>query len=153
HADPHKYLTGSGPKTMEPQTSEVLGLRKFTSPAAPGTRTKYICPMDREAKSDRPGPCPRGARALEPPGAPAAEEASPELKDMARRFWISLILGLPIFVLSMGEMLLGREILPRSVSEGVQALLATVIVVYGGGLFFARAWTSLVQRSPNMFTL
>jgi Cu+-exporting ATPase len=73
---------------------------------------------------------------------------------MSRRFWLGLLLGLPVFVLAMGHMLLGRPLIrTHAVADALQAVLATVVVFYCGWPFFTRAWASLVNRSPNMFTL
>jgi Cu+-exporting ATPase len=110
--------------------------------------------MDPEVVATEPGPCPKCGMALEPRTLLLEEGPNPELADMSRRFWLGLALGLPVFVLAMGHMLLGRPLLPsHAVSEWVQAALTTAVVWYCGWPFFQRAWASVVNRSPNMFTL
>jgi Cu+-exporting ATPase len=109
--------------------------------------------MHPEVVQDHPGSCPKCGMALEPRVPIAAEGPSAEQVEMTRRFWISLVLGLPIFVLTMGEMSTDRHFLPMQVSNWLQLVLASAIVIYGGAPFFERAWASVLARSPNMFTL
>jgi Cu+-exporting ATPase len=100
--------------------------------------------MHPEVIREGPGECPICGMALEPMVATSAEEpANPELADMTRRFWVSAVLTVPVLVLAMGEM--GHA--------WVQLALATPVVLWGGAPFFRRAWASIVNRSPNMFTL
>src|SRR5215475_10837315 len=80
-------------------------------------------------------------------------EQNTELMDMTRRFWLGLLLGIPVLVLAMSEMVTGIALLSSQVNYFVQAILTTIIVRYCGEPFFVRAWTSIVNRSPNMFTL
>ncbi|HEY4184280.1 MAG TPA: heavy metal translocating P-type ATPase [Polyangia bacterium] len=119
------------------------------SPPAPGTI--WVCPMDPEIRQDHPGACPRCGMALEPETATATEEDNPELRAMTRRLVVAAIVTVPLVLLTMMSM--G----PRSALHGLpawlEALLATPVVLWAGGTFFARAWTSLARRSPNMFTL
>lgn len=135
-ADPLKFL--------EPKSSEV-------EQAAPGTI--YTCPMHPEIRQHVSGFCPICGMALEPL---VADETgpNPELIDMSRRFWIGLILAIPVLALSMfGDVLgLDRWIAPRA-SDWVQCLFATPVVLWAGWPFLVRAWASLVTRSLNMFTL
>jgi Cu+-exporting ATPase len=94
--------------------------------------------------------------ALEPLMVTAEEEANPELVDMARRFWLSLVLTTPIFFLTMSEMLPGQplqHLIPAGLLRWGQLLLATPVVLWGGWPFFQRGWISIVNRSLNMFTL
>jgi Cu+-exporting ATPase len=91
--------------------------------------------------------------ALEPVIAAGDEGDSPELRDMTRRFWIGLVLTTPVFVLEMGGHFLDWHLLAGSVSNWVQLLLGTPVVLWAGWPFFVRAWASLVNRSLNMFTL
>ncbi len=117
---------------------------------------EYTCPMHPEIVRDAPGSCPICGMALEPRTLTAREEENPELTDMTRRFWVGLVLTVPVFVMAMGEMLPG-EPLRRFLSPAVQAwsemLLATPVVLWAGWPFFTRMWASFVNRSPNMFTL
>ena len=123
-----------------------LGERRET-PATPGTL--YTCPMHPEIVRDTPGACPICGMALEPKVASLDDAPSAELVDMTRRFWISVGLTLPIFVASMAEMWLP---VPHALVWG-QLVLATPVVLWGGRPFFQRAWTSLITRRLNMFTL
>jgi len=137
--------------------------RKYTGraedrPSAPQPSAKdYTCPMHPEVISDRPGPCPRCGMALEPKAATAdEEEASPELADMTRRFWISLILTIPVFLIAMSEHIPGRPLqdaFSPSVLVWIQLILATPVVIWGGRPFFERGARSIVNLSLNMFTL
>ena len=116
----------------------------------------YTCPMHPEVQREGPGACPKCGMALEPESPTVDEGESTELKDMTRRFWISLILSLPVLALSMGEMVpaldLGRQI-GHSVSGWIQFALATPVVLWAGLPFFERGWQSVLNRSLNMFSL
>jgi P-type Cu+ transporter len=125
------------------------------------TRTEYTCPMHPEIIRAEPGSCPICGMALEPRIVATATEENPELRDMTRRFWVSLVLTTPLLAIAMGSMisrtfrvnvdlnLFGLIVnLPR-----IELLLATPVVLWAGWPFFQRFWASLVNRSPNMFTL
>jgi len=121
----------------------------------PTTRTEYACPMHPEIVRSEPGACPICGMTLEPRAA-TAEEVNPELVDMSRRFWISLILTAPILALMVSEMLPGRPLQQIMSGKGLvwmQFLLATPAVLWAGWPLFQRAWTSIVNRHLNMFTL
>src|SRR3989441_11847184 len=102
----------------------------------------YTCPMHPEVRQVGPGVCPKCGMALEAETATLEEEANPELADMTRRFWIAAGLSIPVLVLGMSETL-----------PLVQLILATPVVLWAGWPLFQRAWASVVNRSPNMFTL
>jgi Cu+-exporting ATPase len=105
---------------------------------------------------DAPGSCPICGMALEPRTVSAVEGPDPELADMSRRFWIGLILTLPLLAFVMGDMLPGqplRHLIPPRVSAWLQFILATPVVLWAGWPFFQRGWASIVNRSLNMFTL
>ncbi|HEX8999179.1 MAG TPA: heavy metal translocating P-type ATPase [Blastocatellia bacterium] len=124
--------------------------------AMPATKTEYVCPMHPEIVRDEPGSCPICGMALEPRVTTLAEEENPELKDMRRRFWISLALSLPVFLLAMSEMIPGQPVqhaLGHRLVTWLQFALAAPVVLWGGWPFFQRGWASIVNRSPNMFTL
>jgi Cu+-exporting ATPase len=94
--------------------------------------------------------------ALEPRTVTANEEENPELRDMTRRFWVSLILTVPLLAIAMVDMLPGMPIqhaLPAGWLPWIELLLATPVVLWGGWPFFQRGWASIVNRSTNMFTL
>ena len=119
-------------------------------------RASYTCPMHPEIVSDRPGSCPICGMALEPVTVSAGEDDDHELVDMSRRFWLSLILTIPLVLISMAEMVPGLG-LPGALSGRsmvwLQFLLATPVVLWCGLPFFERGWMSLVSRKLNMFTL
>lgn len=121
----------------------------------PPTTSPYYCPMCPGVESDKPGACPKCGMALElNPTGPIADDDNPELRDMARRFRVGLILGLPVVVLAMGGMLFGLERwIPHAASKWIQLFLSTPVVLWCGWPFFARGWHSLVARQLNMFTL
>ena len=119
-------------------------------------RVEYTCPMHPEVVSDEPGSCPQCGMALEARTATVDEPPNPELVDMTRRFWTGAALAFPVFALAMTEMVLGArmaQFVPRVVSNWIQLVFATPVVVWAGSPFFTRGWTSIVRRSPNMFTL
>ena len=116
--------------------------------------TIYTCPMHPQIRQPGPGACPICGMALEPELAGATSGHSPELIDMSRRFWISLVLSLPVFALEMGGDLTNLHmVLGQTWSNWVEFLLATPVVLWGGWPFFVRAWQSLLARHLNMFTL
>jgi len=140
-ADPDRYLEGTQEKTARPEESS----------------REYTCPMHPEVVQIGPGDCPKCGMDLEPKEASLEEEGeSPELRDMTRRFRVSLVLTLPVFALAMSEMVPGLkvlEILSMKVQSWIQCLLASPVVLWGGAIFFQRGWKSLVHRNLNMFTL
>lgn len=114
----------------------------------------YTCPMHPQIRQVGPGTCPICGMTLEPEVATAETGPSAELMDMTRRFQIGLVLTVPVLALEMGghlsnlHMLLGAQL-----SNWIQLMLATPVVLWAGWPFFERAWASLVNRSLNMFTL
>jgi Cu+-exporting ATPase len=113
--------------------------------------------MHPEIARDKPGACPICGMALEPmmPTAAAGEEENPELRDMSRRFRVSLVLTVPLFLFEMTAMLAPalRDALSPRINLLVQLALATPVVLWGGWPFFERGWASLRTRNLNMFTL
>ena len=118
--------------------------------------TQYTCPMHPEIITDAPGNCPKCGMALEPMGVPAGDnEPNPELIDFTRRLWISALCAAPLFILAMGPML-GlpfREWLGDRLATWIELALATPVVLWAAVPFFRRAWQSILNRSPNMWTL
>jgi len=142
---PERYLH----KASAPQA--CCGLDREPSQVAPGP---YTCPMHPEVESSQPGACPKCGMDLEPKEA-AAEEENPELRKMARRFWVSLVFTAPVFFLTMSDMVPGmplRHPLGR-LFVWIQFALAAPAVLWCGGVFFRRGWDSIVRGSLNMFTL
>jgi Cu+-exporting ATPase len=120
-------------------------------------RTEYTCPMHPEVVRSAPGSCPVCGMALESRTVAASSaEDNPELRDMTRRFWISLVLTAPLMAIAMASMLRPRTFalfLAGAKSTWFEFALATPVVLWCGLPFFQRFWNSLVNRSPNMFTL
>jgi len=140
-ADPKKYLT----PPAKGGESALLD---------PHSAVEYTCPMHPEIVQIGPGSCPICGMALEPKVVSLEDRSDPELIDMKRRFRISAALTLPVFVLAMAEMLPNfRAYVSPRLSIWVQFLLATPVVLWGGWPFFQRAWASVKNVSPNMFTL
>jgi len=127
-----------------------------TLPAAASTDrgTIYTCPMHPEIRQTGPGACPICGMALEPETITADSGPNAELADMTRRFWVALILTLPVFALEMGGHLTGLMMLVgKQTSNWMQFALSTPVVLWAGWPFFARGWASLKSRHLNMFTL
>ncbi len=126
-----------------------------TGAPRPAIKTEYVCPMHPEVIRDHPGNCPKCGMALEPRTIATGEE-NRELVTMTRRFWISTILALPVFLLAMTADLL-PSLLPVGLSmhyvQRIEFVLATPVVLWGGWPFFVRAWQSLKTWNLNMFTL
>jgi len=122
-------------------------------PAVP-PGTIFTCPMHPQVRRNAPGYCPICGMALEPLVATRAEESGQELVNMTRRFWIGLVLTLPVVALEMGAHVLGLDhVLDPSTVNWLELALATPVVLWAGWPFFVRGWNSLVARSLNMFTL
>ncbi len=116
--------------------------------------TIYTCPMHPQIRQVGPGHCPICGMALEPEVATLDAPPNPELADMTRRFWIGLVLSLPTIVLEMGGHLVGGHgWIDQTLSNWIQLVFATPVVLWAGWPFFVRGWQSLVTRNLNMFTL
>ncbi|MCC6807310.1 MAG: heavy metal translocating P-type ATPase [Deltaproteobacteria bacterium] len=137
-ADPGKYLES----TPAPE------------PTAAGRM--YVCPMDPEVRQDHPGACPKCGMALEPEAPAPFEEPNPEFDDMRRRFWMSVPLTLPAFVVGMSDLIPGQPLQHSAFAPHlawIQLVLSTPVVVWAGWPLFVRGAVSLRNRSLNMFTL
>jgi P-type Cu+ transporter len=120
------------------------------------SRAEYTCPMHPQIVRSEPGPCPICGMALEPRTVNAEEPDNPELRDMTRRFWVSVALTVPLLLVAMIDMLPGMPVqhaLPTGWLPWLELLLATPVVLWAGWPFFQRGWASIVNRSTNMFTL
>jgi P-type Cu+ transporter len=134
-ADPQKYL---GKRAPEPVIEGAT----------------YTCPMHPEIRQIGPGACPICGMALEPEIATAETGPNPELADMTRRFWIGGVLALPAVVLEMGGHLVSaHDWVDPTLSNYIQFVFATPVVLWAGWPFFVRGAQSLVTRNLNMFTL
>jgi P-type Cu+ transporter len=126
------------------------------APPQPVSKTEYVCPMHPQIVRSEPGNCPICGMTLEPRVLSAAEEKSPELSDMTRRFWISIALAIPLIVIEMSDMIPGQplqRVMPDSMRTWLELVLATPVVLWAGAPLFVRGWQSIVNRSLNMFTL
>ncbi|WP_214472443.1 heavy metal translocating P-type ATPase [Mesorhizobium sp. dw_380] len=135
-----------------PQT--YLGDRPAPVPAPKGTQ--YTCPMHPEIVRDKPGSCPICGMALEPMGVPSGDEGpNPELVDFIRRFWVSAALSIPLLFIAMAPMLgLSLEgLITDRTKVWVELILASPVVLWAAFPFFHRGWESVLNRSPNMWTL
>ena len=144
----HSSTPGACPKcgmALEPDMS---------NPAA-FTTVEYTCPMHPEIVRDAPGACPICGMALEPRTVSALDAPNPELVDMTRRFRIAAVLAAPVFIVTMAGMIRGGRLVMEHAAlvNWMGLVLATPVVFWAGWPFFERAWASVVNRSPNMFTL
>lgn len=125
-------------------------------PSNDKTTAIYTCPMHPEIQQKGPGSCPKCGMALEPMIAHSTESEDQELNDMKRRFWISTLLSIPLFIIAMTADLI-PSLLPSWLSmktvQWISFLLATPVVLWGGWPFFVRGWNSVKTWNLNMFTL
>jgi Cu+-exporting ATPase len=148
HPEVRQSKPGSCPKcgmSLEPATITT-----------PESKIEYTCPMHPEIVRDAPGSCPICGMALEPRTVSLENEGNPELKQMSRRFWVCVVLSIPLLLIGMSELIPGAplaKLMPLDVRGWVELALATPVVLWGAWPFFVRAWQSLVNRSLNMFTL
>ncbi len=174
-----KPETGSHPAYVCPMCPEVREPKPGACPSCGMAleselplaiaRTEYTCPMHPKIVRDAPGSCPICGMALEPRIVTATQEENPELRDMTRRFWVGVILTAPLLAIAMGSMFWPNLVMGggfdivrsdritvtpwASILPWLEFLLATPVVLWCGLPFFQRFWTSLLNRSPNMFTL
>jgi P-type Cu+ transporter len=155
------YVCPMCPEVRESKPGACPSCGMALEPDVPvaATRIEYTCPMHPEVVRSGPGSCPICGMALEPRTVTAVAEENPELRDMTRRFWVGVAFTTPLFAIAMvgmfvqgflGQLTINSVILSRPWLEFV---LATPVVLWCGLPFFQRFWTSLVNRSPNMFTL
>jgi P-type Cu+ transporter len=149
--DPAHYV-GSTQQRQAQERDHALA----PDPSSNAPIRRYTCPMHPQIVRDAPGTCPICGMALEPMLPSLEDEESAELRDMRRRFWVSLVLSTPLVVLTMSDAIPGQPL--ETVLSGralgwTQLLLATPVVLWGGGPFFVRGFNSLRRRALNMFTL
>lgn len=142
-ADPERYLPRPEPSASPQEPASVQTV-------------EHTCPMHPEVRQLGPGTCPKCGMALEPVVPSAIEEENPELKDMTRRYWVSVVLTVPLLIAAMADFIPGhlieRMVSPLALSW-FELVVSTPVVLWGGWPFFVRGWQSLVNRSLNMFTL
>jgi Cu+-exporting ATPase len=130
---------------------------KFLQPKQPESATPagtiYTCPMHPEVRQVGPGSCPICGMALEPEQVSLDDTPDPELIDMTRRFWIALVLTLPVFAIEMGSHFGLMHLVPPGWANWISFVLATPVVLWAGAPFFERGWRSVITRNLNMFTL
>ncbi len=147
----HPEVEKTGPGSC-PKCGMALEPKVFTGVE---TQTEYTCPMHPEIVQDEPGNCPKCGMALEPRSVEVEEDTS-ELDDMTRRFRVSTVLAIPVFLLAMVADL-APGWLPDGLSmkavQWIEFTLATPVVLWGGWPFFVRGWQSVVSWNLNMFTL
>ncbi len=152
------YVCPMCPEVRQSQPGACPSCGMALEPEVPvaQTRVEYTCPMHPEIVRSAPGSCPICGMALEPRTVTAVAEENPELRDMTRRFWISLALTVPLMAIAMASMfwkMSFHSLVPGAALPWLELALATPVVLWAGWPFFQRFWTSLVNRSPNMFTL
>ncbi len=131
----------------------ISGAHKLKTKTA-GAETEYTCPMHPEIIQDHPGDCPICGMTLEPKGIPT-DEPNEELIDFTQRFWVSAICSIPLLILTMGP-LIGlniREWLGENTTIMIELALSTPVILWAAIPFFKRGWNSILNQSPNMWTL
>ena len=149
--DPLRYSVGRAARHHKEKNTTPSPER-----ASSVSALRYTCPMHPQIVRDAPGHCPICGMALEPLVPSLADEESHESQDMQRRFWVSLVLSLPLVVLTMSDAIPGepfQRVLPVGLLPWIQFVLGTPVVLWGGAPFFARGFNSLRMRAMNMFTL
>ncbi len=156
HEGEKHYFCSAGCKAkFEAEPNAYRGGNRPPPKTAPAG-TQYTCPMHPEVISDHPADCPKCGMALEPMGIPPADAGpNPELVDFTHRLWISAALSVPLLLITMGPMIgvPARDWIGEPQATWLELLLATPVVLWAALPFFRRAWASLVNRSPNMWTL
>ena len=146
-SDPERFASAEVPERHES--------RRGAHPPGPAEARLWTCPMHPEIIRDAPGSCPICGMALEPLVPSRDEEENPELTEMSRRLWVGAALTLPLLFVAMGHWIPGWPLarLQETATLWIEVALAAPVVVWGGWPFFVRAWQSIRNKSPNMFTL
>jgi Cu+-exporting ATPase len=162
-ADPERYLNAKPQQPMHQLAGHPAMVQiapaKTAQPASVAAKTtseiEYTCPMHPQVRQKGPGACPICGMALEPVTF-AAEEDNSELADMTRRFWISVVLTIPLLLPMLFDLFphgAATQWMHSRAANWLELALATPVVLWAGWPFFVRGWASIVNRSPNMFTL
>ncbi|WP_024582907.1 heavy metal translocating P-type ATPase [Bradyrhizobium sp. OHSU_III] len=154
HGDTYHFCSAGCRSKFEAAPEQYLGNTNAKRLAQAPAGTVYTCPMHPQIRQAGPGNCPICGMALEPEVASLDAPPNPELADMTRRFWIGLALSVPPVVLEMGGHLVGSHgWIDPTLSNWIQLVFSTPVVLWAGWPFFVRGWQSLVTRNLNMFTL
>jgi P-type Cu+ transporter len=159
--DDRHYVCPMCPEIRQvgPGPCPTCGMALEPESPLPATKVEYTCPMHPEIVRPGPGRCPICGMTLEARTVTAHVEENPELRDMSRRFWVSTALTVPLLAIAMGSMFGYKLAIDLNINgliinlARIEFILATPVVLWGGWPFFQRFWASLVNRSPNMFTL
>lgn len=150
HSSPVQYIAKPATTTADAHTQHHQTTQSVNETSTTGT-TIYTCPMHPEIKQDHPGNCPKCGMTLEPLIPELEEDENPELRDFRRRFWCTLPLTIVVTFLAMfGHQL---NLFDMAVQSWIELVLSLPIVLWAGWPFFSRGWQSVVNRSPNMWTL
>jgi P-type Cu+ transporter len=153
-----KYTCPMHPEVISDEPGICPKCGMTLEPMVPMTRdrTIYTCPMDPEVEQDHPGQCPKCGMTLAPRANRADEHERHEIQSLSLKFWIGLALTTPVLILAMGKHVHGlhlHALIPVSVANWLELIFSTPVVLWAGGMFFARGWRSIVNRQLNMFTL
>nr|APW49066.1 putative copper exporting P-type ATPase [Acinetobacter lwoffii] len=150
HSSPVQYIAKPATTTADAHTQHHQTTQSVNDASTTGT-TIYTCPMHPEIRQDHPGNCPKCGMTLEPLIPELEEDENPELRDFRRRFWWTLPLTIVVTFLAMfGHQL---NLFDMAVQSWIELVLSLPIVLWAGWPFFSRGWQSVVNRSPNMWTL
>ena len=147
-----------GVESDAPGSCRACGMTLERNPAVlESNKVIYTCPMHPQIQQDRPGNCPICGMTLEPKTiGEGDEEEQHQVASLSRKFWIALVLTIPVLILAMGYEISGLHIdsiIPKRIGKWIEFALTTPVVLWAGGFFFTLAWQSIVNRSLNMFTL
>ncbi len=150
HSSPVQYIAKPATTTADAHTQHHQTVQHVNAASTTGT-TIYTCPMHPEIRQDHPGNCPKCGMTLEPLIPELEEDENPELRDFRRRFWWTLPLTIIVTFLAMfGHQM---NLFNMAVQSWIELVLSLPIVLWAGWPFFSRGWQSVVNRSPNMWTL
>ena len=150
HSSPVQYIAKPATTTADAHTQHHQTVQHVNAASTTGT-TIYTCPMHPEIRQDHPGNCPKCGMTLEPLIPELEEDENPELRDFRRRFWWTLPLTIIVTFLAMfGHQM---NLFNMVVQSWIELVLSLPIVLWAGWPFFSRGWQSVVNRSPNMWTL
>jgi len=154
--EPEQFLSQSS----TPSPIEPVPIKSAKAPhnsiEIPTRKREYTCPMHPEIVRDKPGNCPICGMSLEPRTVSLDEEENLELTDMTRRFWVSVVLTIPLLIIGMSDLIPSeplRMLAPIRIWGWIELCLATPVVLWCGWPLLVRGWQSVTHRSLNMFTL